>query len=117
MKIARLIALCLFVAASAAWAYQLHLAGCTADLKGESWGNPDLALEIEAQGFLFGLLASGMMGAALALSVEPIAPSSRTLRFIAGAGVCFVILLVAGFYIEEQSTASCSLKAPRAGSP
>ena len=116
LKLARVAAMCLFVAATAAWAHQIHLAGCTADLKSGTWGNPALALEIESRAVLFGLLASGMLGIALALTATPGAIANRTFRFFAGAVVCFGILLVAGIYIEAQSTASCALIPPPAGS-
>ena len=107
LRLARVAAVCLFVAAAAVWAYQVLAAACTADLKGGAWGNPTLALELETQAVLLGLAASGMLGVAFALFATPGSVATRAFRFLAGAIVCFGVLLVAGFFLEIQSTTSC----------
>ncbi len=50
-RIARLLALGLFALATAAWAYMLHASSCAGDMKGGTWGDPVLALEMESQAF------------------------------------------------------------------
>lgn len=116
-RIARLLALGLFALATAAWAYMLHASSCAGDIKGGHWGDPVLALEMESQAFAFGIVASCMLGAVLALSPKPRSAISRSLSFLAATVLCFIAIVVSGFFIDGQSVASCSPSTSRNGDP
>lgn len=105
-KIARLLALGLFALATAAWAYMSHASSCAGDIKGGTWGDPVLALAMESQAFAFGIVASCMLGAVLALSPKPRSAISRSLSFLAATVLCFIAIVVSGFFIDGQIVAS-----------
>ena len=94
------------VLALVAWAYFLYRSGCIADLKGGTWGDPNSALDFEARGIAFGVLAC--------TAVALIVGTYRRVSLVERIGWIFVswvfgffFLVVVGISIEFHGITSC----------
>ncbi len=98
----------LSLAAVAGWHHKLHASICAADLKGGTWGNPAMALHLEAQAVAFGLCAAAFFGIAFALSHTSTPVSARLFRFLAGWVLLFGTLSIASVALPLQSLVPCA---------
>ena len=107
LRFARIATLLLSCAAALAWAFYMYRAGCTADLKGGSWGDHQLALEIEMLAFAYGLAACVLLGLFAALSTAS-GTGRRSVVFLATGFLGFTLILGGGFFIETTGVQACS---------
>jgi hypothetical protein len=98
----------LSLAAFAGWHHKLHASICAADLKGGTWGDPAMALNLEAQAIVFSLGAAALFGVAFALSKAPTPVSVRLFRFLAAAVLLFGVLSIASVALPLQSLFPCT---------
>jgi hypothetical protein len=96
-----------FLGTVGAWAYYTYSAGCLADLKGGSWGNPQLALEAQLLGVSFGIAACALLGAFLSYSPES-STRRRAVQFIVGMLSGVLVMLGVGYFIEDRATQACA---------
>jgi hypothetical protein len=106
-QVLRILWLLALLGALGAWAYYTYRAGCIADLKGGSWGEPRLAVETELLGVLFGLAACTLVGAYLAYSPQS-SVRRRAVQFIIGMLSSVLVLLGVGYFVETQGTQACT---------
>ena len=106
-QVLRTLWLLAFLGTLAAWAYCTYRAGCIADLKGRTWGEPRLAVETELLGVLFGLVACALLGSFLAYSPQS-SVRRRAVQFTVGMLSGVLVLLGVGYFIETQGTQACA---------
>ncbi|MFI5346714.1 MAG: hypothetical protein ACHQ51_10105 [Elusimicrobiota bacterium] len=91
--------------------YFLFKAGSVGDMKGGTWGDPALALVIEARGMLLLVVGAIMIG--ITWLFHSVAPLKR--RIPLSLAVAFFSVLISwclGFYLEEQGTCIAPIPAP-----
>jgi hypothetical protein len=107
LRFARIATLLLSCAGAVAWAFYMYRAGCTADLKGGSWGDHQLALETEMIAFAYGLAACLMLGLFAALSTAS-GIGRRTVSFLSVGLLGLVLMLGGGFFVETEGIRACA---------
>jgi hypothetical protein len=107
LRFARVAAVLLSCAGAVAWAYYMYRAGCTADLKGGSWGDHQLALELEFLAVAYGLAASLLLALFAAMSTASGA-TRRAVTFLGVGLLSLALILGAGFFVETEGIKACA---------